>query len=151
MDLPKGCPWDIEQTLESIAENIIEEAHEVVESIHNQDFEKLKEETGDLILQGVFISQIAAELKKFRINEAIKNPNEKLVLRHPHVFGEEKFLCQNQKMLSKIWETKKLEDNNILKEVPFIPITLLYIYKVIQKSKRKGRLNLSEGEIKSAK
>ncbi|MGB9622134.1 MAG: MazG nucleotide pyrophosphohydrolase domain-containing protein [Brevinematia bacterium] len=143
---PKGCPWDREQTLESIVENIIEEAYEVVESIHKQDFNKIKEETGDLILQGVFISQIAAETGKFTIEDVLKSLNDKLITRHPHVFNEEKLPSKTEEVL-KIWENRKIEDPNPLKEVPSSFPTLLYIYKVIQKAKRKEKLNLSENEI----
>lgn len=144
---PNGCPWDKDQTLESIVENIVEEAYEVVDSIHKQDFEKLKEETGDLILQGVFISQIAKEMNRFTIEEVLEKLNEKLMLRHPHVFGEEVLPSKPEDAL-KIWENKKLESPNPLKEVPSSFPTLLYVYKVVQKSKRKGRLNLTEEEIK---
>lgn len=143
---PDGCPWDKEQTLESIVENIIEEAYEVVNSINNQDFDKIKEETGDLILQGVFISQITKELGKFSIKEVLEEVNNKLIYRHPHVFGNDTLPKDTEEAL-KFWEQKKKESNNPLNEVPQNFPTLLYIYKVIQKSKRKELLNITENEI----
>ncbi|MEN2997923.1 MAG: MazG nucleotide pyrophosphohydrolase domain-containing protein [Brevinematia bacterium] len=143
---PNGCPWDREQTLESIVENIIEEAYEVVQAITEGDYEKIKEETGDLILQGVFISQIAKEMGKFSIDEVLKDLNSKLLQRHPHVFGNEALPESTEESL-KLWETKKKESNNILEEIPKNFPTLLYIYKVIQKSKRKGLLRFSETQL----
>ncbi|MFN4245474.1 MAG: MazG nucleotide pyrophosphohydrolase domain-containing protein [Brevinematia bacterium] len=143
---PNGCPWDREQTLESILENIIEEAYEVVNAINQEDFDKIKDETGDLILQAVFISQIAKELKKFSIENVLENLNNKLIYRHPHVFQNEA-LPKNVEEALKVWESRKKESNNILDEIPQNLPTLLYIYKVIQKSKRKNILKISEREI----
>lgn len=143
---PNGCPWDREQTLESILENIIEEAYEVVNAINQKNFNKIKDETGDLILQAVFISQIAFELNKFSIKEVLENLNEKLIHRHPHVFKNEK-IPKNIEEALKLWENKKKESNNILEEVPTNLPTLLYIYKVIQKAKRKNILKVSENEL----
>lgn len=143
---PNGCPWDREQTLESILENIIEEAYEVVNAISEGNFEKIKEETGDLILQGVFISQIAKEMGKFSIEEVLKELNRKIIYRHPHVFNNEN-LPNNTDEILKIWENKKKETNNILNEIPKNFPTLLYIYKIIQKAKRKNLLLITEDHL----
>ncbi len=143
---PNGCPWDREQTLESILENIIEEAYEVVNAISEGNFEKIKEETGDLILQGVFISQIAKEIGKFSIEEVLKELNRKIIHRHPHVFNNEN-LPNNTDEILKIWENKKKETNNILNEIPKNFPTLLYIYKIIQKAKRKNLLLITEDHL----
>lgn len=87
---PSGCPWDREQTFQSLVPYIIEEAHEVVETIEEGDMERLKEELGDLIFQVVFLSQIAKEEGLFDIEDVIRTAYDKMVRRHPHVFGKEK-------------------------------------------------------------
>jgi tetrapyrrole methylase family protein / MazG family protein len=143
---PNGCPWDKAQTLESIVENIIEEAYEVVDGINKKDYQKIKEEVGDLILQGVFISQIAEEENKFSLEEALRELNEKLIHRHPHVFKNENLPSTTDEAL-KVWESKKNEDGDIFSLVPKSLPTLLYIYKVIQKAKRKNLLKISENDV----
>ena len=143
---PNGCPWDKAQTLESIVENIIEEAYEVVDGINKKDYQKIKEEVGDLILQGVFISQIAEEENKFSLEEALRELNEKLIQRHPHVFKNENLPSTTDEAL-KVWESKKNEDGDIFSLVPNSLPTLIYIYKVIQKAKRKNLLKISESDV----
>jgi MazG family protein len=85
---PGGCPWDAEQTHESIVPNLIEEAYETVDAIQRGDHEHLKEELGDLLLQVVFHSEIAEEAGRFTFDDVARGISEKLVRRHPHVFGE---------------------------------------------------------------
>ena len=85
---PGGCPWDAEQTHESIVPNLIEEAYETVDTIQRGDHEHLKEELGDLLLQVVFHSEIAGEAGRFTLDDVARGISEKLVRRHPHVFGE---------------------------------------------------------------
>ena len=85
-DPDKGCPWDIKQTFKSIAPYTIEEAYEVSQSIQDEDYNELKDELGDLLLQVVFLSQIAKEKHLFKFNDVVKSINKKLVRRHPHIF-----------------------------------------------------------------
>jgi len=85
---PGGCPWDAEQTHESIVPNLIEEAYETVDTIQRGDYEHLKEELGDLLLQVVFHSEIAEEAGRYNLDDVARGISEKLVRRHPHVFGE---------------------------------------------------------------
>jgi MazG family protein len=85
---PGGCPWDAEQTHESIIPNLIEEAYETVDTIQRGDHEHLKEELGDLLLQVVFHSEIAEEAGRFNLDDVARVISEKLVRRHPHVFGQ---------------------------------------------------------------
>lgn len=85
---PGGCPWDAEQTHESIVPNLIEEAYETVDAIQSQDHAHLKEELGDLLLQVVFHSEIAAEAGRFTLDDVARGISDKLVHRHPHVFGD---------------------------------------------------------------
>lgn len=82
-----GCPWDREQTHESLRACMLEEAYEVVEGIDNRDMENLKEELGDVLLQVAMHSAIAEEAGEFTINEVIQGIGEKMISRHPHVFG----------------------------------------------------------------
>lgn len=85
---PGGCPWDAEQTHESLVPNLIEEAYETVDTIQRGDSDHLKEELGDLLLQVVFHSEIASETEGFDFDEVARGISEKLVRRHPHVFGK---------------------------------------------------------------
>lgn len=85
---PGGCPWDAEQTHESLIPNLIEEAYETVDTIRRGDHEHLKEELGDLLLQVVFHSELAAEDGGFDLDDVARGISEKLVRRHPHVFGQ---------------------------------------------------------------
>jgi MazG family protein len=84
---PGGCPWDAEQTHASIVPNLIEEAYETVDAIQREDHEHLKEELGDLLLQVVFHSEMAAENGRFNLDDVARGISEKLLRRHPHVFG----------------------------------------------------------------
>ena len=85
---PGGCPWDREQTHESIRRNMLEEAYEVVEAIDEQDPEHLKEELGDVLLQVVFHAQMAREEGLFTFDDVVDGVAQKMVFRHPHVFGQ---------------------------------------------------------------
>jgi len=85
---PGGCPWDAEQTHESIISNLIEEAYEVVDTIKRKDYKHLEEELGDLLLQVVFHSEIADGVGRFDMNDVARGISEKLIRRHPHVFSE---------------------------------------------------------------
>jgi len=84
---PGGCPWDREQTFDTIKPYLLEETYEVMDAIDRRDWSDLAEELGDLLLQAVFFSQMAAEEKKFEIDDAIEAITAKLIRRHPHVFG----------------------------------------------------------------
>jgi ATP diphosphatase len=83
---PHGCPWDREQTLESLSHFVLEEAYEVVDAIGRRDMAALREEIGDHIFEGVFLAQLASESRAFDVAEALETVSDKLVRRHPHVF-----------------------------------------------------------------
>src|SRR3954463_9862520 len=87
---PEGCPWDREQTHATLRAGLIEEAYEVVEAINTGDDANLREELGDLLLQSVFHAQIAAEEGRFNFDDVARAISEKLVRRHPHVFGADR-------------------------------------------------------------
>ena len=86
---PGGCPWDREQSFDTIKPYTLEETYEVLDAIDRRDWVELTAELGDLMLQVVFYAQMAAEERLFRIEDALDAINEKLVRRHPHVFGDE--------------------------------------------------------------
>lgn len=85
---PDGCPWDREQTSDSIKPNLLEETYEVLEAIDSRDMPELCSELGDLMMQAVFHAQFASERGDFDIEDSLRSINEKLIRRHPHVFGE---------------------------------------------------------------
>lgn len=86
---PEGCPWDRDQTLESLTHYVLEEAHEVVDAIERRDTDALREEIGDHIFEGVFLAQIAADSGLFTIDDSLTTIVRKLLRRHPHVFRED--------------------------------------------------------------
>jgi len=86
---PDGCPWDREQTLASLGPMLLEETYEVLDAVEAADWAELRDELGDLLFQIVFYGQLAAEAGHFTVNDSIARVHEKMVRRHPHVFGEE--------------------------------------------------------------
>ncbi len=86
---PDGCPWDREQTFDTIKPFLLQETYEVLDAIDNRDWPELASELGDLLLQVVFFSQMAAEAGHFTVSDAIAAINQKLIRRHPHIFVEE--------------------------------------------------------------
>ena len=88
-DPQTGCPWDREQTPDSLKPFLIEEAYEVIEAIEDGDLNELRNELGDLLLQVLFHAQIASEQKQFDIEDVIEAIHSKMVRRHPHVFGDQ--------------------------------------------------------------
>lgn len=93
---PEGCPWDRDQTHESVKDNILEEANELIQAIDNDDIDNMCEELGDVLLQVVFHSEMASEEGYFNINDVITKICEKLIRRHPHVFSDEVALTPQQ-------------------------------------------------------
>ncbi|WP_029552122.1 nucleoside triphosphate pyrophosphohydrolase [Thermocrinis jamiesonii] len=112
--LREKCPWDSKQTHESLKKYMIEEAYELLDAIDSKDDHRLKEELGDVLLQVVFHSQIAKERGAFDVWDVIETLNEKLIKRHPHVFGNE----SAQEVLSKWEENKVKERESVLDGVP---------------------------------
>ena len=104
---PDGCPWDRVQTHDSIRSNLIEETYEVIEAIDNKDNDLMKEELGDVLLQVVFHSEMADEEGVFDINDVINDVCKKLVIRHPHVFGDVK--ADNSEEALKSWDDVKMK------------------------------------------
>ncbi len=145
---PDGCPWDREQTLESLKPMVIEETYEVLEAVDKKNIENLKEELGDLLLQIVFYSHIAKENGWFTLDDVIEKISEKLIRRHPHVFGEEK-ITSSEKVL-KQWEEikskeKKEEKRNSI--LDGLPDALPSVYEALQISERVKRVGFDWNNI----
>ena len=104
----KGCPWDKEQTHKSLIPYVIEEAYEVVNAIRSENKINLKEELGDLLLQVILHAQIANEDKNFNLDDVITEITQKLIRRHPHVFGEEK--ASTLEEVHEIWNSIKQKE-----------------------------------------
>ncbi len=132
------CPWDREQTNDSIKAATLEEAHEVVEAIDEKDYNELKGELGDLLLHIVFHSVIAEEDKHFRLDEVIDGINQKLIRRHPHVFGDVN--AETAKEIERNWEKIKLQEGrkSALEGVPKNISTLYRAFRLQQKASKVG-------------
>ncbi len=138
--LRRGCPWDREQTHDSLKPYLIEEAYEVIEAIEAKDPLALKEELGDLLLQVLFHAEIASEEGKFTIQDVIQQLIEKLVRRHPHVFGslqvqDAQEVLQNW---SKIKAQEKKEKSSVLAGVPKGAPALIQAQRLGEKAARVG-------------
>ncbi len=119
---PDGCPWDREQTNASLLPYFLEEAYEMIESVDNENWSELKEEVGDMLLHAVLQAVIAAENDHFTIEGSIKNINEKLVRRHPHVFGDAQ--ADAAFHAKQNWEAAKHEEKNRKSRLDGVPVTL---------------------------
>ncbi len=116
---PDGCPWDRQQDLCSLRKYILEEAYEVVQTIDDDDLEALPSELGDLLLQVVFVSQLADEEGQFSITDVVESISDKLVRRHPHVFDEGQLDTADEVLVR--WEAIKLEERgggSVLDDIP---------------------------------
>jgi len=114
---PGGCPWDAEQTHESLISNLIEEAYECVDAIRRDDTDDMREEFGDLLLQVVFHSELAKEQGRFDMDGVAREISEKLIRRHPHVFGSSG-ASDSDEVLKQWDEIKRVEKGE--KEVPYL-------------------------------
>jgi MazG family protein len=133
---PRGCPWDSKQGIEDIRGYLLEEAHEVAAAIDGGDWDEICSELGDLLFQVVFIAQIAREQEKFDLEEVTQRIEEKMISRHPHVFGTESL--DTSEAVHQAWERRKAEnrtsDESILAGVPASLPALLGAYRMTQKA-----------------
>jgi len=131
----KGCPWDKEQTRESLKPYIVEEAYELLEAIEENDPEKIKEELGDLLFQIVFQSQIARENKEFDMSDIIDKIAKKMVSRHPHVFGNT--TCSTSDEVVAQWEVQKKREGKLRESIlEGVPETLPSLLRAHRLQKR---------------
>ncbi|MFU2092017.1 nucleoside triphosphate pyrophosphohydrolase [Gallibacterium anatis] len=137
-----GCPWDLEQTYQTMPPHILEEAYEVVEAINQDDRKELKEELGDLLMQVIFLSQLAQEEGAFTLDDVIDGITDKIIRRHPHVFGEIK--AENSDEVLKNWENIKQQERyqkeqfSILDNVPIALPSLLRAAKLQKRCAKVG-------------
>ena len=138
---PGGCPWDAEQTHDSLKRYLIEECYEVVEAIDKGDDGHLQEELGDLLLQPLFHAAIAEERGAFTIDDILETLADKLVRRHPHVFGEQEIRTSHEQVAN--WEKIKTEEKgeerkSALSGVPPHLPSLMKAQKITEKAARVG-------------
>lgn len=138
---PGGCPWDAEQTHDSLKRYLLEECYEVIEAIDTGDDALLKEELGDLLLQPLFHSAIAEERGSFTIDDVLDTLADKLIRRHPHVFGDEEIRTSEEQVAN--WEKIKKEEKgeerrSALAGVPPHLPALLKAQKITEKAARVG-------------
>jgi len=141
---PGGCPWDREQTLESLAPYVIEEAHEVADAVLTGDPAQLCEELGDLLLQIVFMARIASESRQFDIDKVCEVISDKMQRRHPHVFGEDEVETAEQVLRN--WENIKVTErssstnghSSALDGIPPTLPSLLAAYRMTEKAAALG-------------
>jgi len=138
-----GCPWDLEQTFESLSKHLIEEAYEVTDAIARQDYPNLQEELGDVLLQVIFHSQIASELELFNFNEVADTLNQKLIRRHPHVFNSGP-VPKSAEEQAVIWEAVKAEEKRdklppiIFEDIPSSMPPTLRAERIQKQASKKG-------------
>ncbi len=144
---PDGCPWDREQTHASISKNMIEEAYEAVDCIEQNDIAHLREELGDVLLQVVLQSQIAADAGEFTVADVCRDVNEKMIRRHPHIFGSAE--AADSAEVLELWDSVKLaekkaadaeadEPEGLLDGVPVGFPALMQAHKISKKAVSAG-------------
>src|SRR6188508_356604 len=117
-DLREKCPWDRKQTIQSLRQMTIEETYELADAITDKDWQGIKEELGDLLLHIVFYAKIGSEQKQFELDEVINGICEKLIARHPHIYGDVK--ADDAETVKKNWEKLKLKEGkgSVISGVP---------------------------------
>ena len=137
---PDGCPWDREQTHNSIKQYLIEEAYEVIQTIDEAKTDKLCDELGDLLLQILLHTQIAEEKGEFDMEDVIRSISEKMIRRHPHVFGDAKADSPDEVVAN--WDEIKRKENNgggsLLDSVPKNIPSLAYSHAIQNRAARTG-------------
>ena len=109
-DLREQCPWDRKQTLQSLRHLTLEEVYELSDAILEENFDEIKKELGDVLLHLVFYAKIGSEQEKFDIADAINSLNEKLIFRHPHIYGD--VTVKDEEEVKQNWEKLKLKEGN---------------------------------------
>ncbi len=140
-DPENGCPWDLKQTSKSLVPNMIEELYEVVEAIENNDAEHLKEELGDLLLHITMQVRIANEQGQFTYAEVLQSISEKLIRRHPHIFGDTEMTDAAEVKLN--WERlkkkeKEKKDRSIIDGIPMSMPALIIAWRMQEKAASAG-------------
>ncbi|MEM6726609.1 MAG: nucleoside triphosphate pyrophosphohydrolase [Bacteroidota bacterium] len=137
-ELREQCPWDRKQTMESLRNLTIEETYELADAILNKDLTEVKEEIGDLLLHMVFYSKIGSETGDFDIADALNTVCEKLIKRHPHIYGDVK--VENEEDVKRNWEQLKLKEGkkSVLSGVPNSLPAMVKAYRMQEKTAQVG-------------
>jgi MazG family protein len=137
-ELREKCPWDKKQTIETLRQLTIEETYELTNAITDKDWKGIKEELGDLLLHIVFYAKIGAEKNEFTLQEVINNVCEKLIIRHPHIYGDVK--VTNDEDVKQNWEKIKLKEGkkSVLSGVPKSLPAMVKAMRLQEKSKQVG-------------
>ena len=137
-DLRAGCPWDMKQTNESLRILTIEEVYELGDAILNADAQGIKEEIGDIMLHMVFYAKIASETGEFELADALHNVNEKLISRHPHIYGD--VIVKDEEEVKRNWEMLKLKEGkkSVLGGVPQSMPAMVKAYRMQEKTAKVG-------------
>ena len=146
-ELREKCPWDRKQTFETLRHLTIEETYELGDAILNNDLEEVKKELGDLLLHIVFYSKIGSEKKVFDIADVAKQTSEKLIHRHPHIYGDAVF--ENADQVEKNWEAIKLKEGkkSVLEGVPKSLPALIKAFRIQDKVSGVGFDWDNDGEV----
>ena len=131
--LREECPWDQKQTINSLRYLTIEEVYELSDAILDEDFQEIKKELGDLLLHIVFYSRIASEKQEFDITDVLNNISDKLIYRHPHIYGDVK--VKDEKDVKLNWENLKLKEgkSSVLEGVPKSLPAVVKAYRIQEK------------------
>ena len=137
-DLREKCPWDKKQTIQSLRQMTIEETYELVDAITEEDWKGIKEELGDMLLHIVFYAKIGSEQKKFELDEVINGICEKLITRHPHIYGDVK--VNDAEDVKKNWEKIKLKEGkkSVIGGVPKSLPAMVKAMRLQEKAKQVG-------------
>ena len=137
-ELREGCPWDKKQTIQTLRQQTLEETYELTDAISDENWKGIKEELGDLLLHIVFYSKIGTEQNKFTIDEMINGVCEKLISRHPHIYGD--VVVQNDEDVKRNWEQLKLAEGktSVLGGVPKALPSLIKAMRLQEKAKQVG-------------
>jgi MazG family protein len=160
-ELREKCPWDKKQTIQSLRQMTLEETYELTDAITDENWKGIKEELGDLLLHIVFYSKIGTEQNRFTIDEVIQNICEKLIARHPHIYGNVK--VENDEDVKRNWEKLKLKEGktSVLSGVPKTLPALVKSMRLQEKAKQVGfewenkeqvweKVKEEEGELQEA-
>jgi XTP/dITP diphosphohydrolase len=137
-DLREKCPWDRKQTFQTLRNLTIEETYELADAILEEDIEGIKEEIGDLLLHMVFYAKIGSETGDFDIADALNAVSDKLIKRHPHIYGD--VVVENEEDVKKNWEQIKLQEGkkSVLAGVPKSLPAMVKAYRMQEKTKQVG-------------
>lgn len=137
-DLREKCPWDRKQTIQSLRQLTLEETYELTEAVSEVDWKSIKEELGDLLLHILFYAKIGSEKNKFTLDEVIQGISEKLIARHPHIYGD--IQVHDEEDVKKNWEKLKLKEGkkSVLSGVPKALPSLVKAMRLQEKAKQVG-------------